>query len=419
MLADYTFDEDTSSAVGTAPDLEHLASASVFTTITVDGETLQVLEVEPGEGLRLAGLAELAEDEYTFLLRVRLASNPSYQKIVDFKNRAADQGLYLFDDFLRYFGDSPEPPYTRARQVAGDELVQIALTRRSSDDLVRVYLNGKQAFAFIDDGGLAEIGTDGVIHFLMDDTQFSSTENPQGVVDRIRIWDTALTDEEIADLAPDPGASAPLLSKVADYEFDSTLTSDVGSVPALEYLGSGATYSGTRLTIEAGSGLRLAPATGVPSDRYTMVFDMTLVDTSGWRKIVDFASRSVNPGVYLNAAFPVFASESPIDGLPTVEVDVPFQMAVTRDSFTERVNVFIDGEMRLSFLDAGGDAVVGGTGELFFLVDDTAGGGADHPEGSIDRLRIWDGAMTPAQIEALVPVPGIFHDAFEASAGGK
>src|SRR6185436_11521783 len=103
----------------------------------------------------------------------------------------------------------------------------------------------------------------------------------------------------------------------ADYQFQNTRNSSVGSPPALQDEGSGNSFttdtvgcvSRTVLSFPAGSGLVLAPITGViPNKTYTIVVLFKFTDQNKNRAIIDFKNGQDGRGIYAdsenNLAFP-------------------------------------------------------------------------------------------------------------------
>src|SRR5207302_4862194 len=91
------------------------------------------------------------------------------------------------------------------------------------------------------------------------------------------------------------------------------------------------------------------------------------------------------------------------------------EVALTRNSSTGNVIGYVNGVPRLSFTDTNALAVTNAPGnELIFFVDDFATGQNEASGGTLNYLRIYNGALTPAQVAALyaagapaaIPEPG-------------
>src|SRR5512144_2844645 len=101
----------------------------------------------------------------------------------------------------------------------------------------------------------------------------------------------AVAASSMALVAPSRGAL------VADYPFDNSLQSAVGSPPDLQNIGGSNTFvtdvvngrSRTELRFTAGDGVALTPTTGVISSSiYTIVVQFRFDAVSGYRRIIDF-----------------------------------------------------------------------------------------------------------------------------------
>ena len=108
------------------------------------------------------------------------ASFNGYERILDFKNRAFDEGLYNRNGTLELFVGCCSGPGGTGGSSAGPvfasgQLVDLLVTR-SATGLFSAFVNGRLAFSFLDSTGLATFsGPDNVIYFFMDD--FKSLHN--------------------------------------------------------------------------------------------------------------------------------------------------------------------------------------------------------------------------------------------------
>jgi len=193
--ADYYFQSSLESSLGTAPDLVEVErGSSVF---TVDGRTgTTVLRFAGGGGLALAPTTRVVgSSEYTIEVLFRLDLLTGYRKIIDFREGAADAGLYLLDGCLTFF---PREQGALTK-IGSNSYVQIVLTRDAADRVVG-YVDGVRQFAFNDRGGLAKVGGSDGLRFFVDDAT-TTGEHSSGSVSQIRLFDQALTANEVALLA--------------------------------------------------------------------------------------------------------------------------------------------------------------------------------------------------------------------------
>jgi Concanavalin A-like lectin/glucanases superfamily len=193
--ADYLFQDALASALGNPPDLVEIGEgSSVFTVDASTGTT--VLRFAGERGLSLAPTTgAIRSSEYTIELLFRFDFVSTYRKVVDFKDGAADSGLYVVDGCLSF---SPKE-LDAVTPIAADSWVQVVLTRTSAGRVV-VYVNGIRQFAFEDRRGLARVGRTDTLRFFADD-RTTTGEYSSGAVSQIRLFDTSLSQSEVLALA--------------------------------------------------------------------------------------------------------------------------------------------------------------------------------------------------------------------------
>jgi hypothetical protein len=150
---------------------------------------------DAGDGLALFdGLESTAS--YSIVLIMEFdALGGSYQKIIDYEDLDADEGLYIFDDSLLFYDETGEGP----TNVSPNTDFQVVLTRDSRGDEVRGYVNGVLQWTFSDSDNFA-VSSLNILHFFVDDSDTSGTEAEAGSVDCIAIYDGSLTLSQITAL---------------------------------------------------------------------------------------------------------------------------------------------------------------------------------------------------------------------------
>ena len=193
--ADYYFQGSLESSLGTAPDLVEIESGS--TAFTADGTTgVTVLRFAGGRGLALAPTTHVIRSSgYSIELLFRFDLLAGFRKVIDFKNGSTDEGLYLLDGCLTFFPIEKDA----LTRIGSDSYVQVVLTRDTADRVVG-YLDGVRQFAFNDRVGLAKVGGSDGLRFFVDDVT-TTQEWSSGSVSQIRLFDQALTANEVALLA--------------------------------------------------------------------------------------------------------------------------------------------------------------------------------------------------------------------------
>lgn len=171
------------------------------------------------QGLSLSDV--LSSTTYSIETQFSLANLGEYRKIIDFKNRTSDNGLYNRSGKLTFFnalGTGSEAAIT------ADTLTHLVVTRDGATNAFTGYINGVSQFSFIDtDGEGIFSGPNSIAYFFTDDIRTGSEASP-GFVDYLRTYDTALNQAEVTNrfnnrntpfadgaAAPEPGSLALLL----------------------------------------------------------------------------------------------------------------------------------------------------------------------------------------------------------------
>jgi len=192
--ADYRFQGSLASSAGTGPNLIEIGREE---TAYTDEETIgrTVLTFAERTGLSLAQTRGVVpRDEYTIEILLRLDDVSGYRKLVDLKNGSRDGGLYVQDGCLTFFPKTNRP----STSIEPDTYVQVVLTRGASDAVVG-YVDGISQLVFDDQLGIGEIGRSHVLRFFIDDSR-TKVEHSSGAVSQIRLYDRALTADEVAAL---------------------------------------------------------------------------------------------------------------------------------------------------------------------------------------------------------------------------
>ena len=206
-----------------------------------------------------------------------------------------------------------------------------------------------------------------------------------------------------ADLAP-PAQTVP--AATADYLFQSSLKSSVGTAPDLEEVVRGSSLfivdgtTGTTVLRFAGPpGLALAPtARVIPSSEYTIELLFRFDHLTGFRKILDFKDGVDDGGLYvLDGCLMFYPKEQ--QALTAIGTDAYVQVILTRDS-TDRVVGYVNGVRQFAFADRGGLAEVNRKQTLRFFVDDRMTTW-EHSSGTVSQIRLFDRSLTANEVAAL------------------
>ena len=193
----------------------------------------------------------------------------------------------------------------------------------------------------------------------------------------------------------------------ADYQFQGSLSSSVGTAPALANLGNNtfgnATVDGTSQTV-----LRFAQNDGVVLSRassliennvYTLVVLFSFSDVSSWRRVIDFKNAATDNGFYvLNGGlnFYPFAFGS----AEVIPANTFVQVVLTRDE-AGSVAAYVDGVEQFTFIDTEGEAELGAGNALRFFRDN----GTEGSAGAVARIRVYNVALPATEVAALDRLP--------------
>lgn len=195
----------------------------------------------------------------------------------------------------------------------------------------------------------------------------------------------------------------------ADYQFQNTRSSSVGSAAALTDLGTNsftsAVVDGTSTTVLSfaqGNGLSLTPTTGVvPGDNYTIVVLVSLQQVTSWRRLMDFKNATSDTGLYVQNGHLYFYPSGSGNAV-SIAANSWVQVVLTRDT-TGTVTGYVDGVQQFQFSDTSNYAVINGSNTLRFFRDDSSS--SEASAGSVARIRLYNGALTASQVAALSRLP--------------
>lgn len=194
LVADYSFEDSLESSVGGAPDLSFLGSTPVFMDELFPSGNQRVLRFQAGDGLELSGFSDLVGETYTLIAVFRFDETTSWRRIFDFKNATSDWGLYGYFGRLNFYNITTGPDEV----VKQAEYIEVAISR---DDVghVRGYVDGSMQIDFDDSWRGEALTNEDDLLVLFRDDQVVPNEHTSGRINRLRVYDRALSDEEIRD----------------------------------------------------------------------------------------------------------------------------------------------------------------------------------------------------------------------------
>ena len=202
LRADYLFQNSLVSSVGNPPALSNLGN-NAFVTATVEGAAQTVLAFGFNDGLLLQpGTSVIPSNVFSVVILAELDDVSYYRRLLGFPAVATDEGWYVHNGRLSYW---PVVDGSSEAVEAG-QFAQFVMTR-AADGTVRGYVDGVLQAEFLDTDGSAGPGANGVLRFFRD----NATEASAGQVARIRVYDVALTDAQVAALDRLPPAGPVLV----------------------------------------------------------------------------------------------------------------------------------------------------------------------------------------------------------------
>ena len=226
-----------------------------------------------------------------------------------------------------------------------------------------------------------------------------------------------------------PAASAATLK--GDYRFAGTHDSSCCGAPPLTDLGANSfaqetvgSSSQTVLTFPLSSGVSL-PAGVIPADSYSIAAQFRLEEVTGFRRIVDLSTSTSDRGLYnLNGQLNFYPIVTGSTFPAPIQANEYTHVVLTRD-VAGTVRGYVDGTEEISFTDSSGDAVFPPGTDVRFFKDDALVGG-EESAGAVARIRVYDGALTPAEVADIsgktladLPPPEIGEDVNIQAAAGR
>jgi hypothetical protein len=131
-----------------------------------------------------------------------------------------------------------------------------------------------------------------------------------------------------------------------------------------------------------------------------------------YSKLVDTSDRLADHGLYFSYDDLGYYPHAYGDDNELLQPGTWYTVVATRSAGGEYTG-YIDGVQRFRFQDVGGDTRIPASGTLTFFRDDTATQDEENSQGGVARLRLFDVALTPAEVAALGGGSLLFRNGFE------
>lgn len=190
---------------------------------------------------------------------------------------------------------------------------------------------------------------------------------------------------------------------VHEYDFNGNLNDSIGSVSLVS--GGGSLTSFGSYTFLANQGLTFRGESSLGPD-YSIAMRFSLDQIGGWRKVVDFKNRSDDSGLYvLNNSINFYPFSVANAG---VSASTSMDLVFTRDGTTKDVTAYFNGAQIFSFNDGSNiaDATSGGNSLFRFFMDDFRTGQFEASPGSVEKIVLYQGALSPSQVRTALPDGG-------------
>lgn len=213
LVADYRFEDNLESSVGTAPPLTEVgAGAPSFQTETVNGVAERVRVFPAGAGLSLATAGLIPSDTYTIEITFRFTEVTAWERIFDATDAAQDNGLYVKTSKLDYYANhhAGSADHFGIDPFVADTYTTVTIARSASGQIL-VHQNGSPQISYADTAGTGVLASlpDRPARFFIDDNVIGN-ENSPGAVARIRVFDT----NTLPEPAPPGGDRNPTVTRV-------------------------------------------------------------------------------------------------------------------------------------------------------------------------------------------------------------
>lgn len=175
---------------------------------------------------------------------------------------------------------------------------------------------------------------------------------------------------------------------IHDYELNGSLADTLGGAALVS---GGGTLNATGYRFGTNQGLALQSL----ASSYTIDMVYHFDSLGAWRKVIDFDGLTADAGLYVHgASYDLFPETG---SLGTMAAGQDTRLTLTRDAGAN-LRLYEDGKLVMSLADIEGYADAKGKVVNFFHDD---GNGPEAAGGAVDFIRIYDSALSAAQVYAL------------------
>lgn len=182
-----------------APALDQLGEGEFVNSSLGDlgCESETVYHFDFNSGLSFDNAAsDFIDETYSIELLFKFENLSGWKRIIDYKNRTSDTGVYIKDGKVSFYNEVIDPEVS----FSANEYAHFIITRNSADNkLLSMYVNGQMINSFVDETDLAVLSADNILRFFQDDLVVNN-EASAGEVALIRLYNYALSATQVEDV---------------------------------------------------------------------------------------------------------------------------------------------------------------------------------------------------------------------------
>lgn len=199
QLRHYDFKNTLNEKGGSGPALNVLGTGAFFddalTDLSCIERPLYYFDANSGVQFDNGMAGNFFTNTYSIEMYFTFDNNSGFFRIIDFKNRTSDFGLYATSSTLVFYDELT----VGTSAFAPGQLVHLVVTRDGMTDEVSLYVNGSLLGSFTDTNGEALTNGSNVLNFFQDDLVFGGEAQP-GDIALLRIYDYVLNTADVTDL---------------------------------------------------------------------------------------------------------------------------------------------------------------------------------------------------------------------------
>lgn len=195
----YDFKNTLNEKNGTGPVLGVLGTGAFFDDFLSDlsciDRPLYYFDLNSGIQFDNSAAGNFFTDSYSIEMYFAFDVNSGFFRVIDFKNRTSDFGLYATSTSLVFYDELT----VGTTAFGAGQFVHLVVTRDGQSDEVSLYVNGALLGSFTDTNDEALPDGSNVLNFFQDDLVFGGEAQP-GDIALLKIYDYPLTTTNVTDL---------------------------------------------------------------------------------------------------------------------------------------------------------------------------------------------------------------------------